>query len=190
MQKKLIRILCKNHNIKTGFYTGNVKDINVNYLFATVQTMERNLDNFNRDEFEYIVIDEAHHSTSPTYKKILDYFNPKFLLGMTATPERCDTGNIFDVFNNNVAVEIRLHEALENELIIPFHYFGITDVESADLEGVNLDDYAEISKRLMINSRVDFIIEKMNFYGYDGNYQKSVGFCVNKEHAHLHGKGI
>lgn len=181
--EKTYKKLCKNHNIKTGFYTGNVKDINVNYLFATVQTMERNLDNFDRDEFEYIIIDEAHHSTSPTYKKILDYFNPKFLLGMTATPERCDTGNIFDVFNNNVAVEIRLHEALENELIIPFHYFGITDVESADLEGVNLDDYAEVSKRLMINSRVDFIIEKMNFYGYDGDYQKSVGFCVNKEHA-------
>eukprot|EP00831_Metopus_contortus_P044647 TRINITY_DN35803_c0_g1_i1.p1 TRINITY_DN35803_c0_g1~~TRINITY_DN35803_c0_g1_i1.p1 ORF type:complete len:488 (-),score=50.45 TRINITY_DN35803_c0_g1_i1:28-1491(-) len=105
------------------------------------------------------------------------------LLGMTATPERCDTGDIFEVFDNNVALEVRLHEAQKNELIVPFHYFGITDIDSVDLNGVKLDDYAEISKRLMINSRVDFIIEKMNFYGYDGDYQKCVGFCVSKEHA-------
>ena len=183
--EKTYKNICKNKDIKAGFYTGKVKDNNVNYLFATVLTMERNLENFNRHEFDYIVIDEAHHSTSPTYTKILDYFKPKFLLGMTATPERCDSGNIFDVFDNNVATEIRLHEALENELIIPFHYFGITDIDSANLEGVNLDDYAEISKILMINSRVDFIIEKTDFYGYDGNYQKCVGFCVNKEHANF-----
>lgn len=181
--EKTYKSICKNKYIKTGFYTGNMKYTNVDYLFATIQTMERNLDNFNKDEFEYIIIDEAHHSTSPTYKKVLYYFRPKFLLGMTATPERCDTGNIFDIFDNNVAIEIRLHEALESELIVPFHYFGITDIDSADLQGVKLDDYAEISKRLMINSRVDFIIEKMDFYGYDGNYQKCLGFCVSKEHA-------
>jgi superfamily II DNA or RNA helicase/HKD family nuclease len=175
--------ICKNKHIKTGFYTGNMKDSKVNYLFATIQTMERNLDKFDKDEFEYIVIDEAHHSTSPTYIKVLDYFKPKFLLGMTATPERCDTGNIFDKFDNNVAIEIRLYEALENDLIVPFHYFGITDIDSVDLEGVKLDDYAEISKRLMINSRVDFIVEKMNHYNYDGDYQKCIGFCVSKEHA-------
>ena len=175
--------LCKNKNIKTGFYTGNIKDDNVDYLFATVQTMERNLDNFKRDNFQYIVIDEAHHSTSPTYTKILEYFKPKFLLGMTATPERCDRGNIFDAFDNNIACEIRLHEALENELIVPFHYFGITDIDDADIHDVELDNIAELSKRLMINKRVDFIVEKMNFYGFDGNYQKTVGFCINKEHA-------
>jgi superfamily II DNA or RNA helicase/HKD family nuclease len=180
--------ICKNKNVKAGFYTGKVKDTDVNYLFATVWTMERNLENFDRNEFEYIVIDEAHHSTSPTYTRILDYFKPKFLLGMTATPERCDSGNIFEVFDNNVATEIRLHEALENDLIIPFHYFGITDIDSADLEGVKLDDYAEISKRLMVNSRVDFIIEKMDFYGYDGDYPKCVGFCVSKEHANYMSK--
>lgn len=175
--------LCRNKNIKMGFYTGNKKDDDVNYLFATVQTMERNIEKFKKDEFQYIVIDEAHHSTSPTYTKILEYFNPEFLLGMTATPERCDKGNIFDAYDNNVALEIRLHEALENELIVPFHYFGITDVKDADLNDMKLDDLAEVSKRLMINSRVDFIIEKMNFYGYDGDFQKTVGFCVTKEHA-------
>lgn len=176
--------LCKNKNIIMGFYTGNAKELKSDYLFATVQTIERNLENFRNDEFEYIVIDEAHHSTSPTYEKILEYFNPKFLLGITATPERCDTGNIFNVFDNNIALEVRLNEALENELIVPFHYFGITDIDIVDYEGVNLDNISEVSKRLMINSRVDFIKEKIDFYGFDGIKQKTVGFCVNKEHAY------
>lgn len=182
--KETFRGLCKNKNIEMGLYTGNAKERDADYIFATIQTMERNLDNFGPKEFDYIVVDEAHHSVSPTYEKILNYFNPKFLLGITATPERCDTGNIFDVFDNNVALEIRLNEALENELIVPFHYFGISDVEDVDYEGVSLDNISEVSKRLMINSRVEFIIEKMNFYGFDGFKQKTIGFCVNKNHAY------
>lgn len=182
------RSLCKNKKTSMGLYTGNAKDENAEYLFATIQTMERNLDCFNSEEFDYIVIDEAHHSTSPTYEKILSYFKPKFLLGITATPERCDTGNIFDVFDNNVALEIRLNEALEHELIVPFHYFGITDIEAVDYNNVKLDNISEVSKRLMINSRVDFIVEKMNFYGFDGDKQKAVGFCINKDHAYYMAK--
>lgn len=182
--EKTYKSLCKNKNITMGFYTGNSKEEEADYLFSTVQTMCRNLEDFNRDDFDYIVIDEAHHSTSPTYEKILNHFTPKFLLGITATPERCDTGDIFQVFDNNVALEVRLNEALEHELIVPFHYFGITDIETVDYSNVDLDNISEISKRLMINSRVDFIIDKMNFYGFDGNKQKTVGFCVNKEHAY------
>ena len=181
---KTYRRLCKNKNIKMGFYTGNVKEIDATYIFATAQTMERNLEKFAAMDFDYIVIDEAHHSTSPTYEKILNYFKPEFLLGMTATPERCDAGNIFDVFDNNVAIEIRLNEALENELIVPFHYFGITDIDAVDFSGVNLDNMSQVAKKLMINARVDFIIEKINYYGFDGEKQKTIGFCVNKDHAH------
>lgn len=182
--EKTYKSLCKNKNITMGFYTGNSKEREADYLFSTVQTMCRNLEEFNRDDFDYIVIDEAHHSTSPTYERILNYFTPKFLLGITATPERCDTGDIFQVFDNNVALEIRLNEALEHELIVPFHYFGITDIDAVDYSNVDLDNISEISKRLMINSRVDFIIDKMNFYGFDGSKQKTVGFCINKEHAY------
>ncbi|WP_294354562.1 DEAD/DEAH box helicase [uncultured Clostridium sp.] len=182
--KRTFESLCKNKNLKMGFYTGNIKDKDVDYLFATIQTMERNLENFKCNEFDYIIIDEAHHCTSPTYEKVLKYFKPKFLLGMTATPERCDKGDIFEVFDNNVPVEIRLNEALENELIVPFHYFGITDIEEVNLEGVKAENIPEIAKRLMINSRVDFIIDKMNFYGFDGTKQRTIGFCINKEHAH------
>lgn len=176
--------LSENKNISMGFYTGNDKDKDVDYLFATIQSMQRNIDSFKHDDFDYIIVDEAHHSTSPTYERVLNYFNPEFLLGITATPERYDTGNIFDIFDNNVALEIRLNEALENELIVPFHYFGITDIESVDYSDINLDDVAKVSKRLMINSRVEFIIEKMKFYGFDGNKQKTLGFCINKEHAY------
>ncbi|HAT4263772.1 TPA: DEAD/DEAH box helicase [Clostridium perfringens] len=182
--EKTYKSLCKNKNITMGFYTGNSKEREADYLFSTVQTMCRNLEDFNRDDFDYIVIDEAHHSTSPTYERILNHFTSKFLLGITATPERCDTGDIFQVFDNNIALEIRLNEALEHELIVPFHYFGITDIDAVDYSNVDLDNISEISKRLMINSRVDFIIDKMNFYGFDGSKQKTVGFCINKEHAY------
>lgn len=178
--------LCKNKNIKTGFFTGNTKSKDVNYLFATIQTMEHSLEQFSPTEFDYLIVDEAHHSTSPTYTKVLNYFKPKFTLGMTATPERCDEGNIFDIFDNNVALEVRLNEALENELIVPFHYFGITDIDTVDYGDIDINDsrmISKLSKKLMINSRVDFIIEKMNFYGYDGEKQKAIGFCINKEHA-------
>ncbi|HEY5525275.1 MAG TPA: DEAD/DEAH box helicase family protein, partial [Clostridium sp.] len=181
--QKTFESLCKNKSIKTGFYTGNKKEKDADYLFATNLTMERNLEDFKKDDFEYIIVDEAHHSTSDTYKKIIEYFNPKFLLGITATPERCDDGNIFDVFDNNVALEVRLHEALEEDLIIPFHYFGITDIEAVDLENIKLDDLSELSKRLMVNARVDFIIEKTQFYGFDGEHQKTIGFCASREHA-------
>lgn len=181
--KDTFQSICKNKNINMGFYTGNEKNKDADYLFATIQTMERHFEEFNCEDFDYIVIDEAHHSTSPSYSKVLNYFKPKFLLGMTATPERCDKGSVFDVFDNNVAVEIRLNEALENELIVPFHYFGITDIDDVNYKDINLDDIPKVAEKLMINSRVDFIIDKMNFYGFDGTSQKTIGFCVNKAHA-------
>ncbi|WP_461205676.1 DEAD/DEAH box helicase [Clostridium sp. DL1XJH146] len=175
--------LLKNDFKTTGLYTGNSKEIESDYLFSTMQTMTKHFDEFSSEEFDYIIIDEAHHASSPSYRRVIEYFKPKFLLGMTATPERGDNEDIFEIFNNNIAIEVRLNEALEQELIIPFHYFGITDIDGIDLEDVNLDNVAEISKRLMVNRRVDFIIEKMKFYDYDGEKLKSVGFCANKEHA-------
>ncbi|MCE5221511.1 MAG: DEAD/DEAH box helicase [Clostridium sp.] len=180
--ERTFRKLVKNKQKTTGLLTGNSKDINADYLFSTIQSMNINLDKFSRDEFEYIVIDEAHHSASPSYKKVMEYFKPKFLLGMTATPERCDSESIFDIFNN-IALEVRLREALELNLVIPFHYFGITDIEGIDLKDVDMDDIKEISKRLKVNERVDFIIEKMNFYGHDGDKRKCIGFCVGIDHA-------
>lgn len=181
--EKTFRKLVKNKQKTTGLLTGSSKDIDADYLFATIQSMNIHFEEFKRDEFEYIVIDEAHHSASPSYQKVMEYFKPKFLLGMTATPERCDSESIFGIFNNNIALEVRLREALELNLVIPFHYFGITDIEGIDLNGIDIDDIAEISKRLKVNERVDFIIEKMNFYGHDGEKRKCIGFCIGVDHA-------
>ena len=175
--------LLKGRNIKTGLFTGNEKDHSADYLFATIQTMSRYYGDFGQDYFDYIIVDEAHHGASDSYLRVLDYFNPKFTLGMTATPERCDSLSVFELFDNNVALEVRLHEALDEDLVIPFHYFGVTDIDGVNLEDVNLDDKAELAQRLMIHKRVDFIIEKMNFYGHDGDFRKLLGFCVNIEHA-------
>ena len=181
--EKSFKRLCGNKDKKTGFLTGNQKDFDAEYLFSTIQCINNNLHEFKEDEFEYIIIDEAHHGSSPSYKKVMDYFKPKFLLGMTATPERCDGDDIFQIFNNNVALEIRLHEALEMNLVVPFHYFGITDIEAVDLSGINIDDIDKVSKILKVNERVDFIIEKMKFYGFDGEKRKAIGFCVSIDHA-------
>lgn len=169
--------------ISTGFFTGSNKSYDSKYIFSTIQTLHKHCAMFDTDEFDYIIIDEAHHIAGETYQKILKYFNPKFLLGMTATPERCDNFDIFEAFDNNVALEVRLHEAMEEELVSPFHYFGIADIEQSSLEGVKLDNISEIVKRLKINQRVDFIIEQMGLYGHDGEKRKCLGFCVNIDHA-------
>lgn len=175
-----------NQNINVGKLTGNNKDYNKDYVFASINTIykEDYLNKYSMNYFDYIIIDEAHRATSMMYAKIINYFKPKFLLGMTATPERLDNENVFDVFDNNVALEIRLRDALEHDLVVPFHYFGITDV-TADLEDINIDEIDKVAEKLNIKERVDFIEEKMNFYCHDGNKRKCLGFCVNTKHAHF-----
>ncbi len=165
-----------------GLFTGNKKE-NCDYLFATIQTLSSNYKNFKKDEFEYIIVDEAHHITSASYEKVIAYFTPKFLLGLTATPNRMDKESIYEIFDENIACDIRLNDALESNLISSFHYFGISDIKTIDYSNINLKDIQSLSKLLMVNSRVDFIIEKMNFYGYSGEKRKVLGFCVSKEHA-------
>lgn len=121
-------------------------------------------------------------------RKILSYFKPNFLLGLTATPERSDNGDIYSIFDNNVAVEIRLRQAIEYNLICPFHYFGLTDAEGIDYSKIKVEpgtsEYTEeIAKMLMVSHRVDYIIEKMKFYGHDADKPKVLGFCQTIKHA-------
>ncbi|MFW2577913.1 DEAD/DEAH box helicase [Aliarcobacter butzleri] len=168
-----------------GLYTGNKKEQDKNYLFSTIQTMSSNFSDFSQDFFEYIIIDEAHHVTSPSYKKILEYFNPKFLLGLTATSNRMDGNSIYEVFDENIALDIRLNEALEHNLIVPFHYYGISDIQSIDYENIDLTKIDLLAKLLSVNKRVDFIIDKMDFYSNSGNKRKVLGFCVSKEHCNF-----
>lgn len=167
---------------KYALFTGNKKEKG-NYIFATIQTLSSNYEQFRKDEFEYIIYDEAHHVTSPSYKKVRDYFNPKFQLGLTATPNRMDEESIYEVFDDNIACDIRLKEALECSLITPFHYYGVTDINTINYEDIDLNDIQALSKVLMVNRRVDFIVDKMNFYGFSGKKRRVLAFCVSKEHA-------
>lgn len=171
----------------TGYFTGNKKD-DADYLFSTIQTLQLHYKSFGKNDYDYIIVDEAHHASSPSYAKILSYFSPRFLLGLTATPERSDNGDIYSIFDNNIAVEIRLRQALEYELVAPFHYFGITEIDEITYENVDIDDVAAIAKLLMISRRVDYIIEKMEFYGHDGYKRKALGFCATVEHAQFMAK--
>ena len=181
--KDAFEIVINDKNITMGILSGTKKEISSDYLFSTVQTMNKVYSTFEKDEFDYIIVDEAHHITSSSYLNIINHFKPKFLLGMTATPERCDGANIYEIFDNNKAIDIRLREALEDDLVVPFHYFGIEDIKSIDYSNVKLNNISELASLLKVNSRVEYIIEKMNFYGHDGEKSKTIAFCVNKDHA-------
>lgn len=169
---------------KYGFFSGGKKEINEDFLFSTVQTMSKdnNLSLFHDDTFDYIIYDEAHRATSPSYQKIMNYFNPKFMLGLTATPDRCDGENVYKLFDYNIASDIRMEEALNHDLLCPFHYFGIRD--NVDLSNIDYRNVDKIADALMAaQDRVSFIISKMEHYGHDGEKRKALGFCQNKKHA-------
>ena len=168
-----------------GLNTGSKKEINVDYLFSTIQTMSSNYNSFAKNAFDYIIVDEAHHITSPSYKKVIDYFKSDFLLGLTATPNRMDKENIYEYFDDNIACDIRLSDALDNSLVVPFHYYGISDIKQVDYDNVDISKISELSKLLMVNKRVEYIIEKMCFYSFSGNKRKALAFCASKEHCYF-----
>ncbi len=164
-----------------GILSGTSKDLDKDFIFCTVQTLSKDavLYNFSKDEFDYIVIDEVHKAGANSYQKIIDYFTPKFLLGMTATPERSDAFDIFKMFNHNIAYEIRLKQALEEDLLCPFHYFGVSDIT---IDGTPLNEQPDFIY-LVAQERVKHIIDKINFYGYCGERVKGLIFCSNKKEA-------
>ncbi|MGD6817989.1 DUF3427 domain-containing protein [Metabacillus sp. 113a] len=164
-----------------GIYSGNNKQTQAKYLFATIQTIskEANLNQFDPREFDYILIDEVHKAGATSYRRVIDYFQPKFMMGMTATPERTDDFNIYQLFDYNIAYEIRLQEALEEEMLCPFHYFGVTDMV---YNGQLLDEEVSFSK-LVDTERVDHIVEKLNYYGHSGETVKGLIFCSRKDEA-------
>lgn len=171
---------------KMGKLSANEKSFDSHFLFATVQSLGKNLHQFEKNHFDYIIIDEFHHAAADTYKNILAYFQSKFLLGLTATPERMDGKDIMTLCDYNIAGEVRIREALEQELLAPFHYFGIAD-EKVDYSFIRRKngkfDDKDLSEKLSINERTDFIIEKIKLYDYNGNLLKAIGFCVDINHA-------
>ncbi|MEC1178675.1 DEAD/DEAH box helicase [Metasolibacillus meyeri] len=170
-----------NNDKDYGILSGNSKDIHAHYLFATVSTLSKEayLNEFSPEHFDYILIDEVHRAGAESYLKILKHFNPKFLLGMTATPERTDNFNIYSLFDYNIAYEIRLQAALEEDMLCPFHYFGVTDYEH---DGEIIDETTTLNQ-LVAPERVQHIIEKINYYGYSGEKLRGLIFCSSKEEA-------
>lgn len=165
-----------------GIYSGSKKDNYAKYMFATIQTFskESNLHQFPKDTFDYIIIDEAHRSGANSYKKIINYFDTKFLLGMTATPERTDDNEIFGLFDFNIAYEIRLQKALEAEILSPFHYFGVTDYV---VDGETISDASSLYD-LLDKDRVQHIIDKLYYYSHAGEEVRGLMFVSNRNEAH------
>lgn len=152
------------------------------YIFATIQTISRdyNLNLFPDDFFDYILIDEVHKAGADSYKKVINYFKPEFYLGMTATPERTDGQNIYELFDYNIAYEIRLQDALDNDMLCPFIYYGVKDIE---VEGCLIDENTTIAN-LTSDERVRHILSKIEFYGVSGTSVKGLIFCSSKQEAH------
>lgn len=165
-----------------GLYTGSTElNIGADFIFSTVQTInsQRHITNFSPTDFDYVIIDETHRAGALTYQNILNYFKPSFLLGMTATPERTDGFDIFSLFEHSIAFEIRLQAAMEADLLCPFHYFGISDIEIEDQSDPNLVDF----NKLTSSNRVQHIIEALDEYGVDTGTPRGLVFCSRIDEA-------
>ena len=171
-----------------GKVTGTVKERDKPFLFSTVQSLHREeiLNKFHPTYFDYIIVDEFHHAEAETYRKIIEYFQPKFLLGLTATPERMDGKDVLALCDHNVVYEIRLHQALEQGLLAPFHYFGLAD-NTVDYEKIDIKNGQFVGESLVgalkTHERVDYVLDMIEKFGHDGEKRRALGFCASIEHA-------
>lgn len=167
---------------KFGKLVGNLHQTDRKYVFAMVQTLSREdvLSSIDPDAFDYIIIDEVHRSGAGSYRRIINHFSPDHLLGLTGTPERTDGFNVFELFDYNVPYEIRLHEALEAKMLVPFHYYGVTDFVTDEKE--TIDDVSQLS-RLTSDERIVHILEMLRTYGHPSDV-KGLMFCSRKEEAY------
>lgn len=187
-KKSFARVFGK--NVSMGLVGAGYHDYDKDYVFSTVQTLNRDehLKRYKTDYFDCIILDEAHHSSADSYQKIMSYFKPKLWLGMTATPDKRDDNeagrNIYEIFNYQIAYEIRLQQAMEENMLCPFHYFGISDismVEDKTLKARNLS--VKDFNQLVCDERVKHIIEQIKYYGYSGERVKGLIFCSRVEES-------
>ena len=179
------------NSISMGLVGAGYHEYGADYVFATVQTLNRDehLLQYDKNTFDCIILDEAHHVPADTYQKIMKHFTPKLWLGMTATPDKRDDNvegrNVYELFNYQIAYEIRLQQAMEENLLCPFHYFGISDLSIiGDDEKANRD-----FTMLTSDERVKHIITQANYYGYSGERVKGLIFCSSiKETEELSAK--
>ncbi|MGF7018897.1 superfamily II DNA or RNA helicase [Lachnospiraceae bacterium PF1-21] len=173
-------------------YVGNARPDGIDHLFISVQTFHSQdfTTKTMRDFYDYIVVDEFHHAVAPTYQTLLGYYQPKLLLGLTATPERMDGKNILSYFNNRIAAEIRLPEAIDRKLLCPFQYFGITDTVDLDSMrwtrgGYDKEALSNIYSfsGTVAKRRADLVVASLLKYVTAMDDVKGLGFCVSKDHA-------
>lgn len=175
--------------VSMGMVTGKYQDYDADFVFATVQTLskEDTLSRYEREHWDLIIIDEAHHSSADSYKRIMDYFTPKLWLGMTATPDKRDDNlegrNIYEIFNHQIAYEIRLQNAMEEDLLCPFHYFGITDLEVVADAGKSSEEKVENFRYLTSDERVLNVMKQAEFFGHSGDRVKGLIFCSRIDEA-------
>lgn len=178
------------NSVTMGLVGAGYHEYDKEYVFATVQTLNRetHLANYKPDDFECIILDEAHHSSADSYQKIMHYFKPKLWLGMTATPDKRDDNepdrNIYEIFHHQIAYEIRLQQAMEENMLCPFHYFGISDlsmVEDQTMKARKLS--AKDFNQLVSDERIKHIIEQVKYYGYSGERVKGLVFCSRIEES-------
>ena len=173
-------------------FVGSYNPESIDNLFISIQTFNSQdfTEKTSPEFYDYIIVDEFHHAAAPTYQKLLAYYQPGILLGLTATPERMDGKSILPYFNNRIAAEIRLPEAIDRKLLCPFQYFGVTDTVDLDSLKWNAGGYdkSELSRvytlsGAMANRRADHVVSSLLKYVTDIDDVKGLGFCVTVEHA-------
>ena len=167
-----------------GFFNASEKDTTSQLIFASKDTLYRdgNIDLFQPDDFDYIIIDEVHHSSCTTYKRITDYFRPRYMIGLTATPERQDRADILELFDYNIYYELPQRDAIESGYLSGFKYYGLKDdIDYSKIKhnGIHYD-VADLGRKLNIPERNEAIFQK---YMLHSPGKKAIGFCVNIQHA-------
>ena len=175
------RVIGSEHGQTYGLLSGNHKDKECTFLFSTIQTLslDRILKDFAPDAFDFIIIDEAHRSGANSYDKIMAHFQPEFWLGMTATPERTDDKDVFKIFNHQIAYEIRLKDALDYNLLCPFHYHGISDLKINNEEQKDFSNFAYLTS----DERVKHVLQKAEEFKFSGERVKGLIFCSSVDEA-------
>jgi superfamily II DNA or RNA helicase len=174
-------------NANTGILASGKNPEKAPFIFATIQSLSQvSNQNIIDKDYDYIIIDEFHHAAAPSYRKILNRIQPRFLLGVTATPERQDGHDVMEICDYNIAYEVRLPEAINRNWLIPFHYFGVAD-ELIDYENIKWRsgkfDPTELENALILEERVDAILQHALEKGFDGRKRTTVGFCAGVRHA-------
>lgn len=173
-------------------FVGSYNPESIDHLFISIQTFNSQGLHLKTSPafYDYIVVDEFHHAAAPTYQKLLTYYKPKILLGLTATPERMDGKSILEYFDNRIAAEIRLPEAIDRKLLCPFQYFGVTDTIDLDKlkwvrGGYEKSELTKLYSANLVtaNKRANMIVQSLLRYVTSINEVKGLGFCVSIEHA-------